>query len=58
QKQSRNLEIAIEDGFQREENNIQQKALIDLSQNKKRFSKAHLHQQAIAEVKQIGLFIE
>ncbi|MDW2890843.1 XRE family transcriptional regulator, partial [Acinetobacter baumannii] len=27
-------------------------------QNKKRFSKASLQQQAIAEVKQIGLFTE
>ncbi|MFX9669168.1 XRE family transcriptional regulator, partial [Acinetobacter baumannii] len=45
-KQIRNLEMAIDDVFQREENDLQQKALIDLIQNKKRFSKASLQQQA------------
>ncbi|WP_457971085.1 helix-turn-helix domain-containing protein [Acinetobacter calcoaceticus] len=57
-KQIRNLEMAIDDVFQRDESNLQEKALIDLIQNKKRFSKASLQQQAIAEVKQIGLFNE
>lgn len=57
-KQIRNLEMAIDDVFQRDENDLQEKALIDLIQNKKRFSKASLQQQAIAEVKQIGLFTE
>ncbi|MGC9655393.1 UNVERIFIED_CONTAM: helix-turn-helix domain-containing protein [Acinetobacter pittii] len=57
-KQIRNLEMAIDDIFQRDESDIQEKALIDLIQNKKRFSKASLQQQAIAEVKQIGLFSE
>lgn len=57
-KQIRNLEMAIDDVFQRDESDIQEKALIDLIQNKKRFSKASLQQQAIAEVKQIGLFSE
>lgn len=57
-KQIRNLEMAIDDVFQRDESDIQEKALIDLIKNKKRFSKASLQQQAIAEVKQIGLFSE
>lgn len=57
-KQIRNLEMAIDDVFQRDESDIQEKTLIDLIQNKKRFSKASLQQQAIAEVKQIGLFSE
>lgn len=57
-KQIRNLEMAIDDVFQRDESDLQEKALIDLIQNKKRFSKASLQQQGIAEVKQIGLFSE
>ncbi|MFV5374631.1 helix-turn-helix domain-containing protein [Acinetobacter calcoaceticus] len=57
-KQIRNLEMAIDDVFQRDESDLQEKVLIDLIQNKKRFSKASLQQQAIAEVKQIGLFNE
>lgn len=57
-KQIRNLEMAIDDVFQRDESDIQERALIDLIKNKKRFSKASLQQQAIAEVKQIGLFSE
>ncbi|WP_151828027.1 helix-turn-helix domain-containing protein [Acinetobacter oleivorans] len=57
-KQIRNLEMAIDDVFQRDESDLQEKVLIDLIQNKKRFSKASLQQQGIAEVKQIGLFSE
>ncbi len=57
-KQIRNLEMAIDDVFQRDESDLQEKVLIDLIQNKKRFSKASLQQQTIAEVKQIGLFNE